>query len=47
MLWEVDIYPASGQADREASEVAADAADLGFSDLEIATSIIATHAEKM
>ena len=38
MLWEVDIYPASGQADREASEVVADAADLGFSGLEIATS---------
>ena len=38
MLWEVDIYPAGGQTDREATELAADAADLGFAGLEIATS---------
>ena len=30
MLWEVDIYPASGQPDRTARQVAADAADLGI-----------------
>ena len=30
MLWEVDIYPASGQPDRNASVVAAAAADLGI-----------------
>ena len=30
MLWEVDIYPAEGQPDRAALQVAADAADLGL-----------------
>ncbi len=30
MLWEVDIYPAEGQPDRAARQVAADAADLGL-----------------
>ncbi len=30
MLWEVDIYPADGQPDRTARQVAADAADLGI-----------------
>ncbi|HZZ28721.1 MAG TPA: phosphoribosylformylglycinamidine synthase subunit PurL [Pirellulales bacterium] len=30
MLWEIDIYPAPGQSDRLALEVAADAAELGI-----------------
>src|SRR5262245_15202272 len=30
MLWEIDIYPATGQPDRLAQQVAADARDLGF-----------------
>src|SRR5262245_42557108 len=30
MLWEIDIYPAPGQPDRLAQQVAADARDLGF-----------------
>ena len=38
MLWQVDIYPARGHLDRAAAEVVADAADLGFEKLEVATS---------
>lgn len=30
MLWEIDIYPAPGQPDRLAQQIAADAADLGI-----------------
>jgi phosphoribosylformylglycinamidine synthase len=30
MLWEVDIYPAEGQEDRAARQIAAEAADLGL-----------------
>ena len=30
MLWEVDIYPAEGQPDRAARQIAAEAADLGL-----------------
>jgi len=32
MLWEVDIYPAHGQTDQMAEQVAGDATDLGLSD---------------
>ncbi len=36
MLWEVDIYPAAGQPDRAARQIAADAKDLGLaSDLAV------------
>ena len=38
MLWQVDIYPARGHLDRAAAEMVADAADLGFEKLEVATS---------
>ena len=31
MLWEIDIYPCAGEADRKGNEVMADAADLGIS----------------
>src|SRR5262245_9293061 len=38
MLWEIDIFPAPGQPDRLAQQVAADAADLGIAaDLKIAS----------
>lgn len=38
MLWEVDIYPADGQPDRAARQVAADAAELGLArDLAVST----------
>src|SRR5262245_19250210 len=38
MLWEVDIFPADGQPDRAARQVAADAADLGIArDLQVAS----------
>src|SRR5207253_8770008 len=32
MLWEVDVYPASGQPDLAAARIAADAADLQLAD---------------
>ncbi len=38
MLWQVDIYPLRGHHDRSATEVIADATDLGFENLEIVTS---------
>lgn len=35
MLWEVDIYPRPGQADRAADAVVAEAADLGIAALSV------------
>ncbi len=32
MLWEIDIYPADGQPDRDAARIAAEAADLGIAE---------------
>ena len=32
MLWQIDIYPASGQPDLESERVSAEAADLGIAD---------------
>lgn len=42
MLWEVDIYPAPGQPDLSARQLAADAADLGIISAEARTSFAAT-----
>ncbi len=30
VLWEVDIYPATGQVDRRSAEIVSDVADLGL-----------------
>ncbi len=35
MLWEVDIYPASGQPDLAAEAMAAEAHDLGLESLQL------------
>jgi phosphoribosylformylglycinamidine synthase II len=42
MLWEVDIYPAAGQPDLPARQLAADAADLGLIATDARTSFAAT-----
>ena len=40
VLWEVDIYPATGQVDRRSAEIVSDVADLG---LDAQVRVVAAH----